>query len=172
MINKEELCTMDCKVGVYMRRSPDEIPADQDPVSYCRYLFGKKYRSAPGCQNEHFYIDICGRAETADCPQMIRMIQDCMLGKIDCVFAESIMCVAPNMITALFLLYYLLHLDPKIEVQIDLAFNTGASTERRQDIIKATENVVHSNYAKYAKWKEDVLNAVGKLGGHSDGIYV
>ena len=171
-LTKGEQNPVDCRVGVYMRRSPNEIPADQDPVSYCRCLFDKKYRSAPGCKNEHFYIDICGRAETAECPQMIRMIQDCMTGKIDCVFAESIMRVAPNMTTTLFWLYFLLHLDPKIEVEIDLTFNTRASAEHRQDIIKATESAVHSNYAKYAKWKEDVLNAVGKLGGYSDGIYV
>ena len=151
---------MNCRVGVYMRRSPDEIPADQDPVSYCRSLFKKKYRSAPSCKDEHFYIDICGIAETAECPQMIRMIQDCMIGKIDCVFAESIMRVAPNMVTMFFWIYFLLHLDKKIEIQIDFAFNTGASSERRQVIIKATERVVHSNYAKYDKWKSEIIDAV------------
>lgn len=98
MSNIEEHCPMDCKVGVYMRRSPDEIPAVQDPISYCRWLFGKKYRSASSYKNEDFYIDICSRTETVECPQMIRLIRDCMMGEIDCVFVESIMRIAPNMI--------------------------------------------------------------------------
>lgn len=151
-----------------MRRSPEEIPADQDPVSYCRWLFGKKYRSASSYQNEDFYIDICSRTETAECPQMIRLIRDCMIGKIDCVFAESIMRIAPNMISALFWLYYLLHLDHKIEIEIDRAFNTEASTERRQEIIKATESAVHSNSEKYAQWKAEILNAIDQLGGDGE----
>ena len=91
---------------------------------------------------------------------MIRMIQDCMIGKIDCVFAESIMRVAPNMMTMFFWICLLLHLDKMIEIQIDFAFNTGASSEHRQDIIKATERVVHSNNAKYDKWKAEVIDAM------------
>lgn len=155
-----------------MRRSPDEIPAVQDPISYCRWLFGKKYRSASSYKNEDFYIDICSRTETVECPQMIRLIRDCMMGEIDCVFVESIMRIAPNMISALFWLYYLLHLDHKIEIEIDRTLNTEASTERRQEIIKAAESAVHSNYEKYAQWKAEILNAIDQLGGDADGVFV
>lgn len=161
---KEEQDPVCCRVGVYMRRSPNEIPADQDPISYCRCLFDKKYRSDPGYKNEHFYIDICGRAETAECPQMIRMIQDCMTGKIDCVFAESIMRVAPNMVTAIYLVYFLLRLEPKVEIIIDFAINTETSSEHRQRVMEATKSVVNNDYGEYIKWESDVLKAMNMLG--------
>ena len=165
-LSKEKMRPTDCNIGIYMRRSLDEIPADQDPEFYCRWLYGKKYRTNSSTHNHHFYIDICGRAEITKCPQMLKLMRDCMIGKIDLVFAESVMRVDPNMMTMIFWLYFLLHLDHKIEIEIDAALNTRTSTEQRQDIIRATYRTVHANYVKYGKWETDVLSAIGVLDLH------
>ena len=166
ILGKEKMHTTNCNVGIYMRRSLDEIPTDQDPDSYCRWLYGKKYRTNNSTHNRHFYIDICDRAEIIKCPKMLMLMRDCSTGKIDLVFAESVMRVAPNMMTMFYWLYFLLHLDHEIEIEIDGALNTRASTEHRQGIIRAVNSTVHSDYLKYGKWEKGVLSAIRALDLH------
>lgn len=164
ILSKEETRPMDCNIGIYMRRPPKGIPADQDPTSYCQWCFRNKYRNRNGTRNETFYIDICGRTEITMCPQMLRLLRDCRNGKIDLVFAESITYVAPRMIDVIFWLYYLLHLNHKVEIIVDLALNTERSSDHRQRTIEATESIVQKDYEKYAKWEAELLNAMNKLG--------
>lgn len=162
-LSKEKMRPTDCNIGIYMRRSLDEIPADQDPEFYCRWLYGKKYRTNSSSDNCHFYIDICDRAEITRCKQMLMLMRDCMTGKIDLVFAETVIHVAPNMMTMFYWLYFLLQLDHEIEIEIDGALNTRTSTEHRQGIIRAVNSTVHSDYLKYGKWEKGVLSAIRAL---------
>jgi len=151
------------RIGYYTRRSPVELQSIQDPYSFCQQLFEKKYGKHANSEQEHYYFDVCEVRNTANCPQMIRMLRDCMNGRINLVVVESSQRTAKNMHALFYWLYFMLHLDHQVEIIICDAINTMTNIDMRQRVIKATENIIASMPDEYVRWKHEVLIAIGNV---------
>ena len=151
---------MNHRVSYYTRRSPDEVDVNQDYDTLCKETFSGRFAEADESETVSYYLDICHQSDITQRPQMLRLLRDCVDGKVDLVVMDNPERVAENMKELIFLLYFLLHLDRPPEIAILNCLSTGVSKSKKKSILRATEQIVSKQKVNYTHWKNRILRGM------------
>ena len=151
---------MNHRVTYYTRRSPEEVDVNQDYDTLCKETFSGRFAEADESETVSYYLDICHQSDITQRPQMLRLLRNCMDGKVDLVVMDYPERVAENMMELIFLLYFLLHLDRPPEIAILNCLSMGVSNSKKKSILRATEQIVSKQKVNYTHWKNRILRGM------------
>ena len=145
------------KLAKLWERSKDKA------IVYHNEYFREKYENDPDMQLCGVYIDITGQKNIKRRPKMVRLIKDCMAGKIDCIATQTRAYLAANNEEFFYLIYLLLNLKPPIHIvteddnyHIDTIRNEDRQTEALK---KMAEDYILMNPNGYETWRREILLA-------------
>ncbi|MCD8013522.1 MAG: hypothetical protein LUG99_10155 [Lachnospiraceae bacterium] len=137
-----------------------ERNADQ-AISYHRGYYERKYADDGRVAVVGVYIDITGQKLIPKRPEMVRLLKDCTLGKINCIEAQTKGYFAANTQELCFLLKYIFDLPYQIdlltedkEYHIDTIRNEDG---QKQALKKMADDYVGLYSDDYMKWKKRLL---------------
>lgn len=147
-------------VGFYTRRTPDEMDINQDYDLLCKEAFRGRFAEAGETETASYYLDICHQSDISQRPQLVRLLRNCVDGKVDIVVMDYPQRVANNMMELIFLLYFLLHLERPPEIAILNCLSTGVSKSKKKSIMRVTEQIVSEQKSDYTHWKNRILRGM------------
>ena len=147
-------------VGFYTRRTPDEMDVNQDYDLLCKEAFRGRFTEAGETETASYYLDICHQSDISQRPQLVRLLRNCVDGKVDIVVMDYPQRVANNMMELIFLLYFLLHLERPPEIAILNCLSTGVSKSKKKSIMRVTEQIVSEQKSDYTHWKNRILRGM------------
>ena len=127
-------------------------------LEYHTKYYAKKYSDSTDFELVGVYIDITGRKEIKNRPEMLRLIHDCKEGRIDCIATQSRAYLAANTGEFCSLIRYLFDMATPIHIITeDEAYNINTI-------------INEMNPDEYRKWIEGVFLGIDKHvlqeGGH------
>jgi len=112
------------------------------------------------------YVDITGNQHIYQRPEMIRLLKDCMLGKVDVMYAQTRGYLAANTREFCFLIKFLFDLKRHIDIVTEddnFNINTGVDVEnQRRELYSMAENFIKCEPEEYKKWLMAVSEAITK----------
>ena len=147
---------MNHRVSYYTRRSPEEVDVNQDYDTLCKETFSGRFAEADESETVSYYLDICHQSDITQRPQMLRLLRNCMDGKVDLVVMDYPERVAENMKELIFILY----LEKPPEISILNCLSTGVSESKKKSILRATEQIVSKQKVNYTHWKNRILRGM------------
>lgn len=147
-------------VGFYTRRTPDEMDINQDYDLLCKEAFRGRFAEAGETETASYYLDICHQSDISQRPQLVRLLRNCVDGKVDIVVMDYPQRVANNMMELIFLLYFLLHVEKPPEISILNCLSTEISKCKKKSIMRVTEQIVSEQKSDYTHWKNRILRGM------------
>jgi len=155
------------KVAGYVKLAKLWEKTADKAVPYHEQYYKGKYQDDPQMELVGVYIDITGQKNIRNRKQMLRLIADCMSGKVNCIATQTRAYLAANNEEFFFLIHLLFGLAPPVEIvteDTDYIFDTITNTDHQKETLKATA----AEYKKmdpdgYEKWKADIMKAIKKL---------
>lgn len=148
------------RVGFYTRRTPDELDINQDYDSLCKQAFRGRFAEAGETETASYYLDICHQSDISQRPQLVRLLQNCVDGKVDIVVMDYTQRVAKNMMELIYLLYFLLHVEKPPEISILNCLSTEVSKCKKESILRVTEQIVSNQKVDYTHWENRILHGM------------
>ncbi|MBQ6365869.1 MAG: hypothetical protein IJI61_05580 [Oscillospiraceae bacterium] len=134
---------------------------------YHNDYYQKKYADSTDSELIGVYIDITGNKQTYKRTHMVRLLRDCLLGKVNCISTQTKAYLAANTEELCFLLYFLFHLPVRIDIvseddplQIDTIRNPDM---QREALAKMADDYVALNMPAYSEWENKLREAMNKL---------
>lgn len=150
------------KLAKLWERSREEI------LEYHHKYYENKFSEFSDCELVDVYIDITGQKEIYRRPEMVRLISDCLKGRIDVIFSQTKAYIAANPKEFFFLIKYLFDQENVIDFVTedeDFMIDTITNIERqREELVRLAENVAALDNADYLKWKSRVERQMQTFG--------
>ncbi len=138
----------------------------EQAIKYHNEYYRNKFLDVPEMDLVDVFIDITGSKHMRNRPQMIRLIAECMAGRVDCIATQTVAYLAANNEDLFHLLHFLFLLDPPVHIVTEdenYHIDTIRNADNQMDaLMKMTSDFVKLNPAGYEKWKKDILQAVKK----------
>lgn len=130
--------------------------------------FQDLFTDNPDFALQDVYIDITGNKETYKRVEMLRLMRDCTLRKVDCIVAQTRAYLAANHEELCFLLFFLFELPTRIDIvtqdddkyRIDTIKNVEHQREALHQMAKSRVSLVPE---EYNAWKSKVIDGMNKL---------
>ena len=121
------------------------------------------------------YIDITGRKEIKNRPEMLHLINDCREGKIDCIATQTRADLAANTGELCTFLRYLFDMANPIHIITEdeqYNINTIANDDhQREELYRMARSFTEINPDEYRKWLEDVFLGIDKYVPQESGTH-
>lgn len=155
------------KVGGYVKRAKLNLRNEKDIRAFHRKYYEDKF----GCMEDgdlvDVYIDITGYKETAKRPEMLRLMRDCVDGKINLIVAETKGYLAANTQELSYWLHFIFNLDHRVDIITDdVQFNINTvlnEDHQREALKKMAEDYIYLNPPEHQRWLSGVVSAIANL---------
>ena len=138
-----------------------ERSRDQSEEFYQRYY---KELLASDFHLIDVYIDITGNKHIYRRKEMVRLLRDCSLDKIDCIFSRSRAFLAPNHEELCYLLDYLFDRKQRIDIVTEDGINTLKDYgNQRAILLTMAKDRIKLDPDEYADWQSNLLKAMNAL---------
>ena len=118
------------------------------------------------------YVDITGNKEIRKRREMVRLLGDCVSGKIDLIYSQTKAYLAANTKEFCFFLKFLLGLEKRVDlITEDSNYNINTIIDKdnqREELFKMADKYCNLNPADYNKWEEQMHKLIGE---GTDGNY-
>jgi len=152
------------KVGGYVKLAKLWERSRDAAIAYHNEYYRSKFQNDPKMCLCDVYIDITGNKEIRRRKQMLRLLGDCMAGKINCIATQTRAYLAANNEEFFHLIHLLFSLEPSIEIVTeDLDYNIDTirdEDDQRDAMKKMAADYVNMNPATYKKWKDNILRGI------------
>ena len=130
-------------------------------------VYREKFADDPNLKLVDLYIDITGEKEIAHRPEMLRLLRDCTLGKIDCI-ASADSSISGGKHAGILLSHQIVFsMTPEIEIITEdenYKFDTLINIDQqRQALLKMANDYVGLKPAAYEAWKSAIVDGMNKL---------
>lgn len=137
----------------------------EQAIAYHNKYYENKFVGSEKFELVGVYIDITGNKQIAKRTEMIRLLNDCCSGKVQCIAAQTKAYLAANMGD----FCYLVKLLSKINYGIDLItedddYRIDTVTDfdaQKQALIQMADEFIGLNPDAYNVWKKSVITACG-----------
>ncbi len=134
---------------------------------YHREYYERKYAKSGKFHLYDIYIDITGQKEIHRRPEMLRLLRDCALGKIDCIATQTRGYLAANTKEFCYLVKFLFDAEQKVDLitedesyHIDTTLNKD---RQREALLKMACDYINLNPPDYQTWCNQILSGMDKL---------
>ena len=147
---------------LWERNAPKAIEYQNDYYSL-KFSDTSKYRLVG------VFIDITGKKEIYNRPEMLRLLHECEKGNIDVIAAQTRGYLATNTKEFCYLIHFLATLDKKIEIVTEddnYNINTARNIDQQKEALqKMACDYIALNPQDYLDWYSEVKNAIFDLCG-------
>ena len=138
----------------------------EDAMQLQRHYYEDLVKDFPDFQLVDVYVDITGNKEIRKRPEMIRLLGDCIAGKVDLIYSQTRAYLAANTRELCYLFKFLFDLDHRIDfVTEDGSYNINTienEDDQRKELFNMAEKYCNLNPDDYGKWKEQILKLIGE----------
>ena len=136
-------------------------------IPYHMEYYHEKFADTDDYKLVDLYIDITGNKQIYKRAEMVRLLRDCTLGRINCIATQTKAYLAANTEELCFLLFFLFHMNARIDViseDGDMRIDTITNPEQqRQALQKMADDYVALNTTAYQEWDSKLRGAMNKL---------
>lgn len=137
-------------------------------LEFHKQYFKELFAGNPTFALHDVYIDITGYKETYKRVEMLRLMRDCTLRKVDCIVTQTRAYLAANHEELCFLLYFLFELPTRIDIvtqdddkyHIDTIKNEEQQREALHQMAKSRVSLIPE---AYNDWHSRVVDGMNKL---------
>lgn len=149
---------------LWERNAPKAIEYQNDYYSL-KFSDTSKYRLVG------VFIDITGKKEIYNRPEMLRLLHECEKGYIDVIAAQTRGYLAANTKEFCYLIHFLATLDKKIEIVTEddnYNINTARNIDQQKEALQRMAcDYIALNPQDYLDWYSEVKNAIFNLCGEA-----
>lgn len=157
---------MTYKVAGYVKLAKLWERSRDTAIPYHRSYYAKKFSDIDGFELVDVYIDITGRKEIKNRPEMLRLLHDCRQGRVNCIAVQTRAYLAANAGEFCSLIRYLFDLaTPIYIITEDAEYNINTISnedEQREALYRMAYTFTEMNPAEYQKWVRDIDNGIRK----------
>ena len=110
------------------------------------------------------YVDITGRKEIKNRPEMIRLLTDCTNGQIDQIVVQTKGYLAANTREFCYLIKFLFELPHRVDIlsfDADYHIDTLSDTDnQRAELYRMAEEYSKLNPGVYPVWKSEIIKSI------------
>jgi len=154
------------RVAAYVKLAKLWERSRNDVLAYQNQYYQDKFADNPNIQLVDVYVDITGKKEIRNRPEMLRLLRDCTLGKIDCIATQTQAYLAANSKEFFYLMKFVLELSPPIEIVTEdsnYSFNTITDMDHQREALLSTANkYVGLSPSTYEMWKNSIVEGMNK----------
>ena len=155
------------RVAAYVKLAKLWERRRESAIAYHWQYYREKFADDPNLKLVDLYIDITGRKEIAHRPEMLRLLRDCTLGKIDCIATQPQAYLAANTQEFCYLIKFVFCMTPEIEIITEdenYSFDTLINIDQqRQALLKMANDYVGLKPTAYEAWKSAIVDGMNKL---------
>ncbi len=148
------------KLAKWWDRSRDKA------IEYHNNYYREKFQNDPHMDLRGVYIDITGQKQIRRRPEMVRLINDCVYGQINCIATQTRAYLAANNEEFFYLIHMLLTLPHPIQIvteddnyHIDTIRDVGNQAEALK---KMAADYVAINPKAFEDWRKEILRTEDK----------
>lgn len=139
----------------------------EEAIPYHHRYYEEKFIDSTVFELADVYVDITGNKQIVKRAEMLRLLRDCMEGKVQCIATQTKGYLAADTREFCYL-FNLLHginggvhiITEDVNYNIDTVKNEDRQTEA---LAKMAEDYVALNPSDYLRWKENIMTAITKL---------
>ena len=156
------------KVAGYVKLAKLWERSKSTALEFHRQYFRELFDGCTDFALQDVYIDITGYKETYKRVEMLRLMRDCTLRKVDCIVTQTRAYLAANHEELCFLLYFLFELPVRIDIitqdddiyRIDTIKNIEHQREALHHMAKSRVSLAPE---AYKDWHSKVIDGMNKL---------
>lgn len=144
-------------------------------IEYHTKYYARKFDGSDNFELVDMYIDITGRKEIKNRPEMLRLIHDCKEGRIDCIATQTRAYLAANTGEFCSLIRYLFAMATPIHIvtedqqyNIDTIINDD---HQKEELYRMAYRFTEMNPDEYRKWIEGIFLGIDKYVQQKDNNY-
>lgn len=146
---------------LWKKRNPEEM------IAYNRAYFEKQLEGVDNMELVDVYVDVTGNKETYKRPEMVRLIRDVMIGKVNLIYARTSGYIAANTNELCMLMEFLFEQNEMVDLftedpiyQFDTISNLDHQLEALHRIADAYCNIRNE---EFQIWKNKLLEQIALL---------
>ena len=155
------------KVGAYVKLAKLWERTAEEAICYHHDYFHNKYDDNDEMDLIDVYVDITGQKEIRKRPEMIRLLSDCMKGKVNCISTQTKAYLAANNREFFYLLAFLSEMPEDIEIvteDMNYHINTIVNMENQKEALRSmVRDYARLNLNDYENWKMTILDSIARL---------
>ena len=155
------------KVAGYVKLAKLWERTGEEAFQYHNEYFHNKYDGADEMELVGVYVDITGQKEIRKRPEMIRLLSDCVNGRINCISTQTKAYLAANNREFFYLLHFLFELKSEIAIVTEdknYHINTIENPEKQKEALRSMVNdYVNLNPADYSDWRMQIYREINKV---------
>jgi DNA invertase Pin-like site-specific DNA recombinase len=138
----------------------------EQALAYHKSYYAQKYEGNVRMILTDVYVDITGQKKLYKRTEMLRLLNDCRNGRIDCIASQSKAYLAANHEEFCYLLKYLSELEYRVDlVTEDPQYQIDTVTDpdhQREALMKMADDYVKIDPDSYEVWKRKVIEGIDK----------
>ena len=155
------------KVAGYVKLAKLWEKRRQDALPYHYQYYMTKFGSSEEFELADVYVDITGNKQLVRRMEMMRLLKDCMEGKIQCIAAQTKGYLTADTREFCYLFKFLRDIGDGIHV-ITEDDNYHIDTVKNRDnqleaLLKMAEDYIALNPTDYEKWKTQILSSIERM---------
>lgn len=139
----------------------------EDALSYHKKFFEDKFKNSSEFNLIDIYIDITGKKEIYHREEMVRLLSDISLQKVDCIYTQTKAYLAANVKEFFYLIKFLYELNENINIVTedkDYNINTYINEDfQKEEMLKLAEHYTSLKPNDYLSWKNKIESAINKI---------
>lgn len=136
----------------------------EQAMEYHKTYYAEKYLNAENYKLYDVYVDITGQKQIYKRPQMLRLLNDCAEGKVNCIASQTKAYLAANGREFCYFLKLAWELNPELEVVTEddnYHMDTIENREhQKQALKKMSDDFIRLDIKSYEDWKKKVLDGM------------
>lgn len=160
------------RIGAYVKLAKLWERNADNVIKYHQMYYAEKYSGNRNVELVGVYVDITGKKELYNRPEMLRLLRDCEKGLIDCIASQTKGYLAANTKEFCYLIFYLFSLNKEIEIITeDYSYNINTvknDDEQKAALVKMAQDYIALNPQDYNEWCNNVHNSIYDLFGGNE----
>ena len=134
---------------------------------YHKKYYVDKFSDSPCFELADVYIDITGKKETFNRPEMIRLLSDIEQQNVNCIFTQTKGYIAANPKEFCYIIKLLFEFNPNINIVTEdenYNINTFVNEDSQKEaLIEMANHYVSLNLQDYNNWKDKIIQAINTI---------
>ncbi len=155
------------KVAGYVKLAKLWEKRRAEAVPYHHQYYEEKFSDSDVYELADVYVDITGNKQIVKRIEMVRLLRDCMAGKVQCIAAQTKGYLAADTREFCYLYKFSRDIGGGIHlITEDDNYNIDTVTNedmQLQALLKMAEDYIALNPSDYESWKKNILTAINKL---------
>ena len=160
------------KVGGYVKLAKLWERTKDQAIKYNRDYYITKFQNNEIFQLYDVYIDITGEKRIPRRWEMVRLLRDVSLGRINCIAVQTRAYLAANTDEFCCLLKYLFEMKERIDIITeDKQYNINTirnEDQQREALLKMANDMIALKPKSYTIWCADLLKSMNDLDDHKE----